>query len=256
MSALGIGVDKRHAAILSLLQRDKRVDVNDLAEAFGVADETIRRDLRTLEQQGRLARAHGGAILPTSLMERFPQLTGARVPEWPSARAALEFVPKTGSIFVDAGEACQSLAALLPDSASLHVVTNAVPVALTASRKESLGVYTLGGAVESDGELSGQWTREALATVRVDVAFLSCDGVDENGRLMASTPRTAAIKRAAFEAAAMRIVLIDGGQSPLGLVSFARLADVTAVVADPPLASAHEAILREAGVQYLTQQTT
>ncbi|WP_166979659.1 DeoR/GlpR family DNA-binding transcription regulator [Paramicrobacterium fandaimingii] len=248
--AAGMPVEQRHTVILAMLERDKRVEVSDLAEAFAVAEETIRRDLRTLEQRGTLTRAHGGAILQTSLVEEFPLLTGAKVPQLELARAALAFVPEQGSIFIDSGETCQSLAAMLPDAAGLQVVTNAVPVALTASRKEHVAVYNLGGTVGDDGEQSGQWTREALASVRVDVAFLSCTGVDEAGSLTASTPRAAAIKRAAFDAATTRVALVHGDQPAQGLVTFAQLSDFTAVFADPPLSRAAETAVREAGVDY------
>ena len=37
------------------------VSVHALAEQFGVAVETIRRDLRALEDEGYLKRTHGGA---------------------------------------------------------------------------------------------------------------------------------------------------------------------------------------------------
>ncbi|PFG30102.1 DeoR/GlpR family DNA-binding transcription regulator [Paramicrobacterium agarici] len=248
--APGLPVEQRHAVILSLLERDKRVEVSDLAEAFAVAEETIRRDLRTLEQGGRLTRAHGGAILQTSLVDDFPALTGATAPQLDLARAALAYVPEVGSIFIDSGEACQSLAAMLPDTAGLQVVTNAVPVALSASRKEHVAVYNLGGAVGDDGEQSGQWTREALASVRVDVAFLSCTGVDAAGSLTASTPRAAAIKRAAFDAATTRVALVHGDHPANGLVTFATLSDFTAVFADPPLSAAVESTIREAGIDF------
>lgn len=246
----GLPVEQRHTVILAMLARDKRVEVSDLAEAFAVAEETIRRDLRTLEDRGHLTRAHGGAILQTSLVDEFPLLTGAKAPQLELARTALEFVPEEGSIFIDSGVACQSLAAMLPDAAGLQLVTNAVPVALTASRKEHLSVYNLGGAVADDGEQSGQWTREALATVRVDVAFLACTGVDEAGGLTASTPRAAAIKRAAFDAATTRVALVHGDRPAHGLVTFAQLSDFTAVLADPPLGHAAEAAVREAGIDY------
>lgn len=248
--APGLPVEQRHAVILSVLERDKRVEVSDLAEGFSVAEETIRRDLRALEQTGSLTRAHGGAILPTSVVEDFPSLTGATAPQLELARLALEYVPAAGSIFIDSGEACQSLAALLPDAGELQVVTNAVPVALTGSRKEHLAVYNLGGDVGDDGEQSGQWAREALATVRIDVAFLSGTGVDASVGLTASTPRTAAIKRAAFDAADTRVALIHGDDNARGLVTFAQLTDFTAVIADPPLPQPVEALVRDAGVTY------
>ena len=52
----------RYQAITDLLAADGRVDVVDIANRLGVAQETIRRDLRAMESAGKLQRVHGGAV--------------------------------------------------------------------------------------------------------------------------------------------------------------------------------------------------
>ncbi len=42
----------RRISIYAILQQDKKVVVNDLAEKFGVTKMTIRRDLSFFEKQG------------------------------------------------------------------------------------------------------------------------------------------------------------------------------------------------------------
>ena len=63
MTAQVEGAAHRHRHIVDRLEAMGRVEVCDLAERLGVAQETIRRDLRVLEQQGHLQRVHGGAVL-------------------------------------------------------------------------------------------------------------------------------------------------------------------------------------------------
>lgn len=236
------GVRGRYERILSILGRDHRVEVADLAREFQVTDETIRRDLRNLEEAGKLTRAHGGAILAESLVDDIPRLTGADVPDLLVARHALRHVPVRGSLFLDAGIACQSLASLLPDSPELTVVTAGVPVALTASRNERLAVYTLGGAVTgTDDEQSGQWAREALATLSIDQAFVAPARIDPDGRLIAATPRSAAIKRAALDAAHSRVALLHEGADSDGIAAYGSVTELDAVLSDhdvPPQVSA------------------
>ena len=53
---------ERHRLIADRLDAVGRVEVGDLAARLAVAPETIRRDLRLLEQQGQLQRVHGGAV--------------------------------------------------------------------------------------------------------------------------------------------------------------------------------------------------
>ena len=52
----------RYQVIVDLLAADGRVDVVDIANRLGVAQETIRRDLRAMESAGKLQRVHGGAV--------------------------------------------------------------------------------------------------------------------------------------------------------------------------------------------------
>ena len=52
----------RYQAISDWLTAEGRVDVVDIANRLGVAQETIRRDLRTMETAGKLQRVHGGAV--------------------------------------------------------------------------------------------------------------------------------------------------------------------------------------------------
>ncbi len=49
--------------IMDILQDEKSATVTDLSERFGVTEETIRRDLNKLSEEGRVTRTYGGAVL-------------------------------------------------------------------------------------------------------------------------------------------------------------------------------------------------
>ena len=48
--------------MLEILDQERQVDVNSLAEKFSTSKETIRRDLKRMEASGLLKRTHGGAV--------------------------------------------------------------------------------------------------------------------------------------------------------------------------------------------------
>ena len=58
-----MGVYGRNSHILQLLREQGYVSVDDLSQALGVSQMTIRRDLKDLEQMGLVNRYHGGASL-------------------------------------------------------------------------------------------------------------------------------------------------------------------------------------------------
>src|ERR1700731_1840741 len=54
--------DERRALILEQLRARGRVLAADLTTEFAVSADTIRRDLRDLDESGLLRRVHGGAL--------------------------------------------------------------------------------------------------------------------------------------------------------------------------------------------------
>ncbi|KAB0545363.1 DeoR family transcriptional regulator, partial [Pseudomonas argentinensis] len=56
----------RIQAIKQMVTNDKKVAVSNLSAIFQVTEETIRRDLEKLEDEGFLTRTYGGAVLNTS----------------------------------------------------------------------------------------------------------------------------------------------------------------------------------------------
>lgn len=56
----------RAQRILTILEQEGSVRVADLSQQFGVSAMTIHRDLDELEQQGRLRKVRGGAVLVSS----------------------------------------------------------------------------------------------------------------------------------------------------------------------------------------------
>src|ERR1700682_5239267 len=52
----------RKQQILSILKQQGQVIAKEVSQDMGVSEDTIRRDLRELAQEGLLQRVHGGAL--------------------------------------------------------------------------------------------------------------------------------------------------------------------------------------------------
>src|SRR5258708_26867479 len=59
---LGMLTSKRKQHILDVLRRNGQIIAKDLSQELGLSEDTIRRDLRELAQDGLLQRVHGGAL--------------------------------------------------------------------------------------------------------------------------------------------------------------------------------------------------
>jgi DeoR family glycerol-3-phosphate regulon repressor len=58
----------RQQEILDLARKDGKVMVDDLSAVYGVTVQTIRRDLSDLAEAGQLDRVHGGAVVPSGVV--------------------------------------------------------------------------------------------------------------------------------------------------------------------------------------------
>ena len=54
--------EKRHEIIMQLLRKKGSITVNEIKDELGISESTIRRDLNTLDEEGKLVKVFGGAV--------------------------------------------------------------------------------------------------------------------------------------------------------------------------------------------------
>ncbi|PTL59666.1 DeoR/GlpR family DNA-binding transcription regulator [Paraconexibacter algicola] len=219
--------EERQAAIVEQARSRGRVEVAGLAQELNVTTETVRRDLSVLERHGVLRRVHGGAI-PVERLGFEPGLADrdrAMSDEKERiARAALAEVPAEGAILLDAGTTTARLAEILPAEATLTVVTNSLPIALTLSSRPNLTVLTVGGRIRGrTAAMVDAWALRVLEDTLVDVAFVGTNGLSVERGLTTPDTAEAAVKRAMLRAARHTVVLAD--HTKIGNDHFARFGD-------------------------------
>ncbi len=165
---------ERRQEILTRLDRDGRIVASELVASLGVSDDTVRRDLRDLADQGLLHRVHGGALPPTPSAGSFAQrLDAGREEKVALADAALPLLDGARVIVLDGGTTVLELARRLPPTYDGTVVTNAPPVASALATHPNAEVILVGGRLLKESQVTvGAAAVEALHTVRADVCVL------------------------------------------------------------------------------------
>jgi DeoR family fructose operon transcriptional repressor len=230
--------EERQQAIAALVAERGRVAVTAVAEEFGVTTETVRRDLAVLERSGVLRRVHGGAVPAGTLTLVEPGL-GERHGTRSEAKraiaaAALDLLPRSdGSIALDGGTTTAALADLLPADRRLLAVTSSVPIAARLAAK-GINLHLLGGRVRGVTQCAvGEAAVQALADLRVDVAFMGANGISSRHGFTTPDEAEASVKRAMVRAGQRVIVLADSSKLDREhLVRFAALDDVDVLVTD------------------------
>lgn len=247
-----MNVAERHDLIVDQARLTGRVEVAELASTLDCATETIRRDLRQLDERGLLRRVHGGAV---PIVRRSETRTiGSRREENAGEKAriavaALAELPATGAILLDASSSSIALAEVLPVGCGLTVITNSLAVAEVLCARTDLQLYLLGGRV--DPVLLAQadsWAFSALADVQADVGFFGTTGVSVRDGLTRTETGDVALARAMMASSRRRVVLADASKiGTAGTFRWAVLADVDVLVTDARLDDPSAAEIEAAG---------
>ncbi|MCW2652554.1 MAG: DeoR family transcriptional regulator, fructose operon transcriptional repressor [Mycobacterium sp.] len=248
--------EERQQAIASLVINKGRASVADLAQAYDVTTETVRRDLAVLDRAGILRRVHGGAVpvralrvVEPDVMER--ENTRADYKD-AIARAALAFLPISGgSVLLDAGTTTGRFAALLPPDREFVVVTNSVPIAARLATAPAISLQLLGGRVRGVTHATvGEPALRILDTLRVDVAFIGTNAISVAHGLSTPDSEEAAVKRAMVHSANYVVVVADS--SKVGreeLMSFAPIDRVDVLITDSEISGNDRGELTNSGVE-------
>jgi DeoR family glycerol-3-phosphate regulon repressor len=173
----------RQDHILNALDAAGAVSVSLLAERLGVSRETIRRDLKTLADQGRANLVHGGAARGATAEPSLATRQAANAAGKAAiARKAASFVEDGMVVILDSGSTTLALAYALVERKDITVLTNSLPIALLLCRSSGVKVTMLGGEIDPNDEAAfGIDTLSALEHFRVDLAFIGVGGVSPEG---------------------------------------------------------------------------
>jgi DeoR family fructose operon transcriptional repressor len=224
---VGLFREERKIQILELLKSDQRVEVTRLAQLFEVSEDTVRRDLRDLQNQGLIVKTHGGALnhvaAPKSFEKRLEHASQCKAS---IGKAAASLVEEGECLLIDSGTTALSVARSLQVNKA-RVLTNSLEVANAISQYSNIDLIVLGGRWDPLHQLVGPVTVDQLSRYRVDKVFLGMPGLDIKHGITVPSEEEAAVKRAMIQIGQKVIGLAD--HTKLGEVAFSYVAPVSAL---------------------------
>jgi DeoR/GlpR family transcriptional regulator of sugar metabolism len=247
--------EERHTLILDRLRSHGRVLAADLSAELDVSPDTIRRDLRGLDDAGLLRRVHGGALPRHG--DAAPFATRARrAPEAKTsiARRAAERVHNGQVVILDGGTTTLEVAKALPAELEASVVTTSPLIALELAERPGVEVTVVGGTLRPNALVTvGATAIEALRLVRADVMFLGVCGLHPEIGVTTDSLEERHVKAAMIEGAAEVVALADHDKLGTAMpIVVAPLQAVTHLVTDAEAGDAALAPYRALGIEVLT----
>ncbi|MDI2029550.1 DeoR/GlpR family DNA-binding transcription regulator [Saccharopolyspora sp. TS4A08] len=190
-----LAMEERIEWLRAELRSTGSVSLGDAAEALGVSEMTVRRDLRQLENEGVARRVRGGArhSEPASFQRR----DSSRAAEKRLiAEKLLPLVPAQGLIVLDSSTTMYRLAALIPSAEALTVLTNSIQTFQVLQGRPGVTAELTGGRFdERSDSLIGPLAAATVERLTPDVFFASTGGIDGDS-CFESTVEEAALKKA------------------------------------------------------------
>lgn len=210
---------ERQSQILNLIEENGSINVNYLADYFHISKETIRRDLRELEQNGAIIRTHGGAITAdtndsTSPSEYPVTVRGIRNYQEKQniCKKAASFIQSGDTVFVDNSSTTIYLSQYVPPHIQVTFITNSIQFLIESAKLNNQNqLYICLGGIFKNSNLSvyGNVALDNAKKYFPNKAFLSCASISPDKMLTDSSIQEVDTKKLMIELSKEVFILAD-----------------------------------------------
>ncbi|WP_280770575.1 DeoR/GlpR family DNA-binding transcription regulator [Salipaludibacillus daqingensis] len=191
---------ERKNQIKEMIIEKKSLTVAQMTKQFKVTEETIRRDLKQLEEEGILTRTYGGAYISEGVqndvdinLREYIHVEGKKK----IAKKCLSFIHSGDSIFLDASTTSLMIASML-NNLNLTVVTNSIKVVNTLNDSPNINLVVIGGTFSRSSQSNlGRAAESDLLNYFYDAAFISCRSVSMDHGITDSNELQAGVRNIA-----------------------------------------------------------
>jgi DeoR family transcriptional regulator, glycerol-3-phosphate regulon repressor len=179
--------NKRQAQILEIVRENGAASIEGLAEHFAVTQQTIRRLVNSLCEQGLLRRTHGGVGLPVSNQNLTYQSRQELNLEAKQriARLVADFIPDGASVMIGLGTTPEHVARALVGRSGLRVMTNSLNAASAFAHNPDIEITIAGGTLRPlDRDIIGDASVHFFSRFKADFGIFGVGGIDEDGSLL------------------------------------------------------------------------
>lgn len=258
---------ERKAEILNLLQKNGSINVIELSKLFEASKETIRRDLRELEDKGLLVRTHGGAI-PAEAKQSVqpnapePPVQVRKLANFEEKQAickkAASFIQSEDNVFVDNSSTTIYLPQYVPQNIQVTFITNSLPFLMQAARfnNPNHSYIVLGGMFKASNlSIHGNMTLHNAKEYYPNKLFLSCTGISPDRMLTDSSIQEVDIKKMMIERSKEVFVLADHTKfEKNGQIFLSSFNDIDHIITDSKAVQSNYSYLNNYNIDVITAQ--
>ena len=201
--------EERLNYIVNEVRIRNRVLLVDIAKKLDVSEDTVRRDLNYLDEQGKIKKVHGGAISNSFHVYTYREdQIYAHESKSIIATKAHQLLQDNYVVVMSGGTTNLEVARLLPDHLRLTVFTPSLPVAMQLLERPLIETIFVGGKLSKEAQIAiGGDAIRTLSQVKADLCFMGMGNLDAETGLSEFDWEVVQLKKAMVESAKKIVVL-------------------------------------------------
>lgn len=201
--------EMRQGDIRQILLEEGQVRVTELAKRLGVTPETLRKDLDEMERLQIVVRQKGTArILRSELPLHWRNQENPDLKRRITLRAIQE-IEDGQVVFLDAGSTLLQGIQAIRSKKDITLIVNSLPIAFEVMNADFKVIF-IGGVMQKNGfRTDGYHTSQMLESIRIDVAILGTDGIQDTDGFTVFTMEEIGTRRSIINQSRKLIVVGD-----------------------------------------------
>ncbi|MDR0921086.1 MAG: DeoR/GlpR family DNA-binding transcription regulator [Lactobacillales bacterium] len=226
---------ERQERIVSLINEQEFLNVNQIAELLNVTPMTIRRDVNELAEKNKLIRVYGGAQ-KISLKDR--EYSTQEKMCWNEENKQYignvmnQLIKEGDTIYLGAGTTILHALKNITKKELLIVTNSLIAFQYVQENTDYKVILTGGEYAEVTEEFTGEITEKAFTPLNIDIAFAATNGIYGNN-ITTSSSNQGRVQREAFAHSKVKAIVADHSKFNVSDVyTFYHLTDIDYVVTD------------------------
>lgn len=229
--------EERYAAILKILDEKKAVTVPELTKILNSSESTIRRDLTTLSQCGKLYKVYGGATSIdnsySSTEEDIMEKKDLHVEDKIAiAKFAAQLIKATDFVYIDAGTTTDRIIDYITEVNATYVTNGLSHAGKLAGR--GFNTFILSGQIKaSTGAVTSTETLTSLQRYNFTKGFFGTNGISIHSGFTTPEANEGLVKAEAVSRSKKVYVLADSSKfNKIAPITFANISAATIITTD------------------------
>ena len=199
---------ERQAYILHNVNLHNRILVPDLSEEIGVSEDTIRRDLLELSDEGKLIKVHGGALSKSFHNSFNSSAVYAMENKKIIAQKAVTLIKDGMFVLTSGGTTIIEMAKALSQDLHATFITGSVPAAFEYMQHPHIEIILIGDKLSKGSQITvGGEAIAKIKQIRADICFLGINALHVNHGLTDNDWEVVQVKKAMMESSEKTVLL-------------------------------------------------